>query len=154
MLCLCPSQYRQEGAESYPRPWQPQVGFVACHHGSCSTELPLSSLSERQTTKRLACPCVCQHILICIRACVHLHSCVPVILEITLCERSVVEIYQGSRFICHSVKQDFRRKCKLYSPKLEKLFFIVEFFGFCKGSKLYVISSYGWSPNAHMSFDI
>lgn len=49
--------------ESSPRPRQPQVVFVACHHGSCSTELPPSLLSETNTI-RVSGPCalVCESI--------------------------------------------------------------------------------------------
>lgn len=49
---------------SCPGPRQPQVGFVVCHHGSCSNKPPLTLLSERQTTSRLICPCGCPHISI------------------------------------------------------------------------------------------
>lgn len=40
--------------ESCPRPRQPQVGFVVCHHGSCSTKLPLSPSIRETNNKQVA----------------------------------------------------------------------------------------------------
>lgn len=56
--------------ESCPRSWQPQVGFVVCHHGSCSTNLPLSALSDTQTHASLL--SVCVHIF----QYVYVHVCI------------------------------------------------------------------------------
>ena len=63
--------------ESYPRTWQPQVGFVFCHHGSCRTKLPLS-FSIRAKQQADSSVHVCPHISISICACVHHHSCAPI----------------------------------------------------------------------------
>lgn len=71
MLRFRPLQHKQEGTQSSLRPRQPQVVFVACHHGSCSTELPPPPTTtpahyQRQTPSGPA-------VLVC--SCESIHTC-------------------------------------------------------------------------------